>query len=234
MTRLVEFVRRLRWKPLAAVAALALFVSAPWWGVALLARLDFFRVHRIEVLGTRYIVPNEILARLRVDTTTSVWIDLHVLERCVATHPQVRGVTVERNLPGTLVVHVTENLPVAFLPQKDGLVAVDATGHRLPIDPSLTSVDLPVIARVDPALLRVLADVRERQPELFDRISDARRAGRDELVLQLASVRVLALADVSAGRLADIVPVERDLARRNARVAELDLRFRDQVIARLQ
>jgi hypothetical protein len=35
-------------------------------------------------------------------------------------------------------------------------------------------------------------------------------------------------------RLADIIPVEHDLARRGAHVAELDLRFRDQVIARLQ
>jgi hypothetical protein len=35
-------------------------------------------------------------------------------------------------------------------------------------------------------------------------------------------------------RLADIFPVESDLARRQARVKELDLRYRDQVIARLQ
>ena len=44
---------------------------------------------------------------------------------------------------------------------------------------------------------------------------------------------VLAAADVTADRLADIVPVEQDLARRNLRATELDLRFRDQVIARL-
>jgi len=40
--------------------------------------------------------------------------------------------------------------------------------------------------------------------------------------------------DVTPERLAEIFPVEADLARRQARVAELDLRFRDQVIARLQ
>jgi cell division protein FtsQ len=44
---------------------------------------------------------------------------------------------------------------------------------------------------------------------------------------------VLARADVSVERLADVRPVELDLARRALRVAELDLRFRDQVIARL-
>jgi hypothetical protein len=47
-------------------------------------------------------------------------------------------------------------------------------------------------------------------------------------------VRVRALTGLSVVRLADIFPVESDLARRQARVEELDLRFRDQVIARLQ
>ena len=44
----------------------------------------------------------------------------------------------------------------------------------------------------------------------------------------------LAATDVTADRLTDIVPVEQDLARRNLRAVELDLRFRDQVVARLQ
>jgi len=39
---------------------------------------------------------------------------------------------------------------------------------------------------------------------------------------------------VSVERLSDIFPVESDLIRRRANVAELDLRYRDQVIARLQ
>lgn len=47
-------------------------------------------------------------------------------------------------------------------------------------------------------------------------------------------LRVLATMGVSATRLTDIFPVEFDLRRRGARVAELDLRYRDQVIARLQ
>jgi hypothetical protein len=42
------------------------------------------------------------------------------------------------------------------------------------------------------------------------------------------------MLDVAPARLGEIIPVEQDLARRQARVAELDLRYRDQVIARLQ
>ena len=47
-------------------------------------------------------------------------------------------------------------------------------------------------------------------------------------------LRVRLPLDLSVERLADIFPVESDLARRQARVGELDLRYRDQVIARLQ
>lgn len=48
-----------------------------------------------------------------------------------------------------------------------------------------------------------------------------------------APVVVRLASDVTVARLADVLPVEDELARRRVRVAELDLRFRDQVIARL-
>jgi cell division protein FtsQ len=81
-------------------------------------------------------------------------------------------------------------------------------------------------------LLRLLAGIRAANPALFDRISQARRSG-DEVRLELATLTILAMADVTVQRLADILPVERDLANRQLRAAELDLRYREQVIARL-
>jgi hypothetical protein len=71
-------------------------------------------------------------------------------------------------------------------------------------------------------------------PALFGEISDIRRTGGEDIALTLQSAQVRALTSISAQRLADILPVEADLARRKARVTELDLRFRDQVIARTQ
>jgi len=51
-------------------------------------------------------------------------------------------------------------------------------------------------------------------------------------VFELATLPVRTRLDVSLNRLAEIDPVLTDLARRQVRVAELDLRYRDQVIAR--
>lgn len=224
--------RRRRLATAAVVALVA--AAAPWWVPRALGSLSFFRVRNVEVQGVQYLSPGEVVARLRVDTSMSVWDDVRPLERRLAGHPQVRTVEVGRKLPGTLVVRVTENLPVALVPSRRGLHAVDEQGRELPIDPSRTDLDLPLAPQRDTALLRLLAEVRRHEPRLYERISEVRRAGRGELLLRLTSVPVRAMADVTVARLAELYPVERDLARRRARVAEIDLRYRDQVIARLQ
>jgi cell division protein FtsQ len=68
---------------------------------------------------------------------------------------------------------------------------------------------------------------------LYARLSSIRAIGADEMVLQIADLPVRAMTSVTLERLGDIEPVQRDLARRQLRPAELDLRYRDQVIARL-
>lgn len=232
---MTEGPRPRRWGRIAAVAiALPLLATSPWWTRAAAERMAFFRVRKVEIDGARYVDPAELVARLRVDTTTSVWAPVSPLERRVAAHPQVREVHIERRLPGTLVVRVAEHLPVALAPGRGGLKAYDAEGRLLPLDPSRVTVDVPVVTAPDSAVLRLLGEVRVSDPALYARISEVRRAGRGEIVVALDRWPVRAMADLTAGRLAEIYPVEDDLARRRARVAELDLRFRDQVIARLQ
>jgi len=126
------------------------------------------------------------------------------------------------------------------------------------------SLDLPVANQRDVALTKMLGDIRATSAVLFRRVSEVSRTGAGDVVLLLTTtgsgttsaskpataaisdstspnavdapglLRVRARMGVSATRLTDIFPVEFDLRRRGARVAELDLRYRDQVIARLQ
>ncbi len=217
------------------VAGLAI-LSSPWWYRPVLSNLDFFRVRRVEVLGARYASPDEIVSRLRVDSSASVWDDVGPLEERVRVHPSVRDVRIERKLPGTLVIRVTENPPVALIQVSGGLVAVDAAGRTLPVDPTAVDVDLPVLRSRDTLALRLLGEVQEALPLVFARIGDVRRTPAGDLAIRLnepATRVVLASADLTVQRLSEIIPVEQDLARRNATATELDLRYRDQVIARL-
>jgi cell division protein FtsQ len=233
-------VARLRLRRGLVAGAAVLLLTIPWWGRFIASQLSFFRVRRVEIVGVRYIAPNEILGRLRVDTTRSVWDDPRPLEERVAKHPQVSEVSISRKLPGTLVVNVVENLPVALVSTERGFLAFDERGRQLPLDPSRVPVDLPIAARRDTALFRLLAKLRAERPSIYARVSEVRRVGNHEVLLHFEAPRhadalpVRAMLDVTPDRLAEIFPVEADLAKRQARVAELDLRFRDQVIARLQ
>ncbi|MDA1081311.1 MAG: FtsQ-type POTRA domain-containing protein [Gemmatimonadetes bacterium] len=218
------------------VASLLAVLASPWWFRPALAQLDFFRVRRVDVTGARYVSADEIVTRLRIDSTASIWDDAEPLETRVGRHPSVQAVRVRRRMPGTLVVEVTENLPVALVQASGGLVAVDATGRTLPIDLTVVDLDVPVLRTRDTLALRLLGEVRDALPAFFARIGDVRRAADGSIAITLNDSTprvVLALADLSMERLFDILPVEADLARRRAMATEIDLRFRDQVIARL-
>ena len=225
--------RRLRFA-IGSVLALALLAS-PLWAPPLLRRLAFFRVRRIEILGARYAPPADLLQRLRVDTTRSVWDPLEPLADRVRTHPQVESVTVSRRLPGTIVVRVTERRPVALLSVPGGLRAVDEHGRRLPLDPSRTPVDAPILTSAprDTSVYHLLGAMRRETPQLYAQLSSIRAIGADEMVLQIADLPVRTMTGVTLERLSDIEPVQHDLARRQIRPTELDLRYRDQVIARI-
>jgi cell division protein FtsQ len=256
---------RARWKLFAVLVILALLAPTPWLARRGASKLAFFRVRNVVVEGTRYLSPDSVVARLGIDTLRSVFDDTPPLERRLRGLPQVADVKIRRKLPGTLIVSVSENPPVALAPGPQGLEPVDSLGISLPIDPAgEPELDLPIVNQRDVALTRMLADIRLRSSALFRRISEVSRAGSSDVILLLTSgsapmrpspvdsaiqrtdsasssnvsspdmLRVRAKVGVSAARLTDIFPVEFDLRRRGARVAELDLRYRDQVIARLQ
>ena len=232
---------------------LALVMAAAWGTRSGARKMAFFRVRTVEVRGARYLPAEEIVARLKVDTLASLWDDVDPLRRRLRGHPQISTVEIERRMPGTLVVTLKENLPVGLVPTAKGLVPYDSLGKELPIDPTRRPLDLPVVATRDPVLLKLVGAIRALEPGLFARVEEVRRTGRQEIELTLAvapsepsavpdtanaartrTLRVRAPLGLSVTRLADIFPVESDLARRQLRVEELDLRYRDQVIARLQ
>lgn len=224
---------RRRWRRAAIVLGVAVGIAAWWWAPPLLRHLDFFRVRHVEVRGARYTPAHELVTLLDADTAMSVWDDLSALPARVAEHPQVAEVRVTRRLPSTLVVTVEEHRPVALTPTRTGLRAYDREGRPLPLDPSRTPVDVPILTRRDTLLLRLLDDIRAANPAFFARISEAHRLGPDDVRLATVSVPVRIRPDVALERLAQVSSVEAHLAQRGLRAAEIDLRFRDQVIARL-
>jgi cell division protein FtsQ len=199
-----------------------------------LRRLDYFRVRRVEVVGARFVQPSALLDVLALDSTKTIWERLGPLEERVKHHPQVRDARLSRRLPGTLVLRIVENLPVALMVTRGALAPLDRDGRSLPIDPSRTSLDLPIIAKKDTVALHLLDGIRAYDPALFARVSEARWDERGGLRVLVSGMTVLVAADCTPARFAEIIPVEKDLVRRGHRATELDLRFRDQIVARIE
>lgn len=235
MRRALEWLRTHK-KHIGFATAAVIVVTSGLWLPALLRPLDFFHVRRVMVRGVRYLDGRALVRQMQIDTTVSIWDGLAPYEARVAAHPQVRSVRLSRRLPSTVVVTIEETVPVALVPAPSGggLRAYDEDARSLPLDPTRIDVDLPILSRVDTTLLRLLADLRRLDPAMYARVSEVERTGRDEAIVFLSSLPVRVRSSLPAERFAELRAVEEDLARRGANVVELDLRFRDRVIVRVQ
>jgi cell division protein FtsQ len=224
----------------AAVLLALTLVSAPVWAPRLLARLAWFQVREIVVDGLRYLPADTVVRLLALRPAASLWDDLAPLAPRVAAHPAIAAADVSREWPARLRIRVVERAPVALAPARRGavpgsrpLVALDAAGEELPIEPRRSAVDAPVLAVADTALLRLLETLRVEAPRLYRQVSAAHRLADGGVALTLDGVTVLAPREVPVARWLDIFPVLDDLARRGTRAREIDLRFAGQVVARL-
>lgn len=231
------------WKKLAGRGALVVTVcAAVVIGLPrLFSTFDYFHVQTVQLEGARFLTPTAVIAALGADTSASVFDDPSRFEAKVEGIPLVASAKVRRRLPGTLVVTIVERTPVALMPTADGFRGVDSAGTRLPIDPALSAFDAPIVLPssgprdtvADRRLFNLLGAIRARDPALFDAIEEVRRVSAKEWHIRTTRQLVRVTPEVTLGRLADIFPVEQDLARRRIRAVELDLRFRNHVIARL-
>lgn len=215
------------------VAALALVLAAgssPWWVTALLARSSYFAVRHIEVVGARYLAPEEVAQRLGLGADASVWHDMNRLADRVRNLPGVVDAWVSRRLPGTLVVTVREREPVALADGPGGLVAVAEDGAPLPFDVARGLVDAPVVRGADPGLVGGLAVVQRTDPGLYAGVNAAGLDGGMALELDHGRIRLDLPVDPAAVRA--VALVRRDLAARGMAWREVDGRFRGWVVVR--
>ncbi|MCC7053084.1 MAG: FtsQ-type POTRA domain-containing protein [Gemmatimonadaceae bacterium] len=226
----------------AVAGAVLVTAGLLYWGLPrLLSNLEYFHVQTVQLEGARFLSPTAVVAALGADTTASVFDDPKGFAAKVEGIPLVARANIRRRLPGTLVVAIVERTPVALVATRDGFRGVDSAGTRLPIDPAVSAFDAPVVLPpagprdtvADRRLYNLLGTLRSRDPLLFDAIEEVRRISTTEWHLWTTHQRVRVTPQVTLDRLADIIPVEQDLARRRIRAAELDLRFRNLVIARL-
>ncbi len=207
-------------------------------GLALTPRvlrpMAFFRVRQIELLGVRYVSPDDVLESLQLRPDQSVFDDLDVLEERASRVGGVVQARVKRVLPGTLRVEVSERIPIAFAPGPEGFVTLDALARPLPFDPTTSAVDLPIVARPDTLLVGALGAVRFASRDLYDEVDwvETVRGGGDGVRLVLGDRRILMPAVPAVSDVDAVLAVRELLARSGSEYEELDARYRGWVVVR--
>ena len=239
---------RTRWLMLAggATAVLSVAASAP----TMLRRMDAFRVQRVEIRGTRYLAPYEALVQSGITRTSNVFDEFEPWRARLLRHPMVVAADVERELPNTIKVSITEAEPVA-LARTPALAPVDARARALPIDPATVDLDLPLLTRIakpdangffkDRATrdaIAVLNLLRHKDARLYSWISEAAPVGNQGLLLNLREplgAQALVPADARALRLRELEVTLSDLSARGelSQMKRIDARFRDQIVVSL-
>lgn len=101
-------------------------------GIALFLRSSYFSIEQVKIEGLQQIPKNEI-ERLatQVIGENLFLVEQDRLKQNVSLHPLVESVKIERQLPKTLVVRVTERTPIALVVVSRGVVEVDGKGMFL-------------------------------------------------------------------------------------------------------
>ncbi|MFB3069175.1 MAG: cell division protein FtsQ/DivIB [Gemmatimonadales bacterium] len=209
-------------------------------GLALTPRvlrpMAFFRVRQIELLGVRYVSPDDVLESLQLRPDQSVFDDLDVLEERASRVGGVVQARVKRVLPGTLRVEVSERIPIAFAPGPEGFVTLDALARPLPFDPTTSAVDLPIVARPDTLLVGALGAVRFASRDLYDEVDWVETVrgggGGGGVRLVLGDRRILMPAVPAVSDVDAVLAVRELLARSGSEYEELDARYGGWVVVR--
>ncbi len=218
---------------LVVLGVVAVLVLAVWFLAPLgLSQLDFFQLRQVEVVGLRYLSPELVLARVKIEPDRNVFESLSEIDRRAEEVPGIISARVVRRLPGTLRLELVEEPPVAFARGEQGLVPLDIDARPLPYDPSVTGFDLPVAERPEPVLTRALATIRGADPQLFALVDGARRGQGGMIVLELGEQRLLLREDPMPAEIRAVETVRWHLTQNSVPFSELDARFDGWVVVR--
>jgi cell division septal protein FtsQ len=235
--------RVLLWIGIAAGAAL----SAAWAPDAM-AELEYFRATDFRLEGGHRLTLADVLDVADMPPFASVWDDPTGWARRIGQHPLVLEATIRAEFPNGLVFHLVEREPVALYPTPL-LEPIDRDGKVLPINPTESVLDLPILSphrggdresSLTPVELRVLtreaARLSDVDPGFLRRISELSMDRKGDLVATVGSEELVFRFSpaVSAERLQKGWDAYADamVRRPGARAGVVDLRFAGQVVLR--
>ena len=198
-----------------------------------------FAVRAVEVEGAVH------TPRAALDAMTRRYVGLNLFQLDIASVQRdlgdvswVRRVDVEKKLPDTLRIKITERVPVALVRNGEVLSYVDEEGAAFAeLSPAVGNDELPVIADAEGAELKrtvaLLRELRVKDRELYSRVSEVWPIPPRGFALYDRQIGAVVYANAE-----DIAAKWRNLygvlaAENNPKIEYADLRFADRVIVKV-
>ena len=160
-----------------------------------------FRVHNLLIDGRQFTTREDLKSLLNIQKNSSIFsYDLTEIQQKISTLPWVKFAVVERRLPDTIYVKLTERQPIALW-QREGKVAlVDAEGKIL-TDKNLDQFTGMIVITGDnaPQNASELVGTLQAEPDLLARLDIARWIGNRRWDLCLKNGITIRLPEEDAG-----------------------------------
>jgi cell division protein FtsQ len=197
-----------------------------------------FAVRTIELVGVKHTPRAALdLATKRYVGLNLFQIDIDRVQRDLSGLGWVRRIDIEKQVPDTLRIKITERVPVALVRIDERLMYVDEEGAAFAeLTPRAGDDDLPLIADAHGAELarsvQLLLALKQRDRELYSRISEVWPIPPRGFALfdrELGAVVYANAEDIST-KYRNLYAVLR--AENNPKIEYADLRFADRVIVK--
>lgn len=245
--------RRPAKKAATAALALAALAGVPVWAwqsgwvartseriyaQALSATADAgLKVDEIYIEGRTRTSPEHILAALKLRRGDPILgVDLKVAKARLEALSWVRTAVVERRLPGSIYLHITERDPIALWQNQGRFVLVDRDGRQ--IDDSVEAfAHLPLVVGEDaPRHAAELIAILGSQPGMMTRVKAAVRVGNRRWNLKLDDINggidVRLPEEEPADAWKRLADLDREHALLARKVTMIDLRLPDRLVLR--
>lgn len=193
-------------------------------------------VEQVTVKGRAQTTRAELIDALRVETGHSILhVSINDMRERIEDLPWVAGAAVERLLPSTIHISISERTPIAIWQHDNRLVLIDGDG--VPI----TERDVPryehlplVVGEGAPAAAGELLEILAAEPLFSSRVKAAVRVGQRRWNLRLFNGVDVQLPEAGAPRaLRTLAALERDHRILGRAIEAIDLRQPDRVTVRL-
>ncbi|HEX2952793.1 MAG TPA: FtsQ-type POTRA domain-containing protein [Bacillota bacterium] len=107
---------------------------------------DFFLLRKIELSGNSSLSKEELLDRTGLNQRINIFqVDLGEYRHRLLNFPEIYRVNLERKLPDTLILHVTERKALCLIPKSDGFYEVGSDGVIIRKRNEQEPINLPVL-----------------------------------------------------------------------------------------